>query len=720
MNRIFSTLGGALAALLLFAGAPGQAAAANTGQVCITVANLLERGHFSRQQLDDELSRKVFDKYIEKLDYNRMFFTADDVSRLRRKFALELDDYILLGNPKPAFDVFDLYAKRVKERVAAGREFLKEPFDFKSGRTITLSREESKWAGDEEEALSLWRDKAEGDLLLERLNDHATEDPVTVVDRRYRQVLRNVTQQTREDVLALFLSSLSQVYDPHSEYLSPSELETFEINMRLSLVGIGAVLRSDDGYARIIDLVPGGPADLDGRLQVDDRIVAVAQGNGEFVDVVETKLDKVVERIRGKKGTTVRLLTIPSNATDPSEREVISIVRDKVNLKEQEARAEIIDRIGAHGRPERLAVITLPSFYADMQNSGSRSAKSTAQDVNRLLKRLKTERIDGLVLDLRRNGGGSLEEAIKLSGLFIRTGPIVQSKDTHGNIRVSSDRDRSIAYEGPMVVMTSRLSASASEIFAAAMQDYRRAVIVGDRNTFGKGTVQTMLEIGRFMPMLGGRGSKAGALKLTIQKFYRVAGGSTQLHGVMSDIVLPSLTDQKDIGESSLDNPLAYDEVPGLSIRQTTDSLFIGELRRRSQIRVAGSREFGYVREDIKLLQDKIEATIVSLNEDRRRKELKTDKERKERRLAERKARKKPTEKVYLITLDDVESTDLQPIANSASGVSAPSRAADPGGDEDDDEDEEDLFDAEREEALNILSDLVELSLVPKTAQVGN
>src|SRR6202140_1963494 len=360
--------------------------------------------------------------------------------------------------------------------------------------------------------------------------------------------------------------------------------------MGLSLVGIGAMLRSEDGYAKIESLVPGGPAQTDGRLKVGDRITAVAQGNEEFNDVRDMRLDKVVEQIRGKKGTKVRLLVIPADAPDPSKHKTIELVRDEIKLKDQEARADIIIRKDENGEPVKLGWITLPSFYADMD----RHQKSTTRDVLALLKRLKKENIAGLIVDLRRNGGGSLEEAISLTGLFLKSGPIVQTKGSNGNIVISSDPDPGIAYSGPLVVLTSRQSASASEIFAAALQDYGRAVIVGDKNTFGKGTVQTILKSGRFTSLLGSRSQDDGALKLTIQKFYRVAGGSTQLHGVASDIVLPSLSD-----------------LP----------------------------EFDFVMEDMERLRHKLDENRISLNEDVRRKELQEDKMRKEMRSKDRLAR---------------------------------------------------------------------------------
>src|SRR5437667_4407075 len=534
--------------------------------------------------------------------------------------------------------------------------------------------------------------------------------------------------------MKLYLDALAQAYDPHSEYLSKADMKNFSINMGLSLVGIGAMLRSEDGYAKIESLVPGGPAQVDGRLKVGDRISAVAQGPTDYVDVREMRLDKVVEMIRGKKGTHVRLLVIPSDATDPSHRKNVELVRDEIKLKDQEARADIIIRKDENGDPIKLGWLTLPSFYADMD----KHQKSTTRDVLALLKRLKKENIAGLVVDLRRNGGGSLEEALSLTGLFLKSGPIVQTKDYNGSIRISSDPDPGIAYSGPLMVLTSRQSASASEIFAAALQDYGRAVVVGDKNTFGKGTVQTILPIGRFASLLGSRSDEDGALKLTIQKFYRVAGGSTQLHGVASDIVLPSLSDLPEFGEGALKNALPYDEVPPAKFTKWSDthSLFIDELKARSAARVAADPEFHYVMEDIDRLRHKIDENRISLNEDLRKEELSDDKLRKEMRSKERLARNQQEPRIYRLTLDTVEKPNLQLVMypgklaeakkNGVSPKVDPEVAA-PDADTDlvggasssGDDTKEPAIDPERDETLNHLADLVDLSRGPKTASTN-
>jgi carboxyl-terminal processing protease len=725
----------ALCAVLLtvtIAAPPAMAASKET--IAMSVGRLLEEGHYTRQKLNEDVSRKFLQTYLEMLDFSHLFFTQKDVDELSAKYGSSMAGDVLLGNLKPAYEIYALYTKRVDDRVAKIKELLKQPIDFKSNATVELSRQKSPWPKDEAEADQLWRGRIANELLQEHLSEHPIEPAPQLVARRYDRLARNVHEEDKDEQMKLFLDALAQAYDPHSEYLSKADMKNFSINMGLSLVGIGAMLRSEDGYAKIESLVPGGPAQVDGRLKVGDRITAVAQGPADYVDVREMRLDKVVEMIRGKKGTHVRLLVIPSAATDPSRRKNVELVRDEIKLKDQEARADIIIRKDENGDPIKLGWLTLPSFYADMD----KHQKSTTRDVLALLKRLKKENIAGLVIDLRRNGGGSLEEALSLTGLFLKSGPIVQTKDYNGSIRVSANPDPGIAYSGPMVVLTSRQSASASEIFAAALQDYGRAVIVGDKNTFGKGTVQTILPIGRFASLLGSHSDEDGALKLTIQKFYRVAGGSTQLHGVASDIVLPSLSDLPEFGEGALKNALAYDEVAKARYTKWSDShsLFIDQLRRRSEERVKNDPEFHYVMEDIDRLRHKLDENRISLNEDQRKKELQDDKLRKETRSKERLARNQEEPRIYRVTLDTVDKPNLQLImypgklAEAKKNGTAPKVDPDAASDADtdliggagsaDDDTKTPAIDPERDEALSILADLVDLSHGPKTASANS
>jgi len=540
-----------------------------------------------------------------------------------------------------------------------------------------------------------------------------------VVTKRYDQFLRGVNEQSDEDVIKTFLVALSQSYDPHSEYMSPSDMENFNIQMRLSLVGIGAVLRTDDGYAKIVEVVPGGPADKDGRLKANDRIAAVAQGKEPFEDVVDLKLDKVVEKIRGGKGTQVRLQVIPANTTDPSKRHVIEITREEVKLKESEAKGEVIDSVNQDGKKVRIGWLTVPSFYAEMDKAGMADAKSTTKDVKRILERMKKEGIEGLVIDLRRDGGGSLEEAINLSGLFVGSGPVVQAKDANGKVTVAKDDEGEPFYAGPVVVLANRLSASASEIFAAALQDYGRAIIVGDQRSFGKGTVQTLLDVGKFMPLFHEEGSKAGSLKLTIQKFYRVSGGSTQHRGVLSDIVLPSPTDTPEIGESSLPNPLAYDEVDPQPVNKFSfTSPFIDSLKQHSADRVSKDPEFRYINEDMKRFREKLDLNQLSLNEKVRKEELAQEKVRKEERKKERKLHPVQDPVAYEVTLDTVDKPVLPKVTLKKKPAKEQVKK-DPDA-EDDDADVAATPDPIKNEAIKIIQDLttdVQSLRTAKTAQ---
>src|SRR5881275_84859 len=723
----------ALCAILLtatIAAPPAMAASRET--IAMSVGRLLEEGHYTRQKLNEDVSRKFLQTYLELLDFSHLFFTQKDVDELNAKYGNSMAGDVLLGTLKPAYDVYNLYTKRVDDRVAKVKEFLKQPVDFKADATIEVSRQKVPWPKDEAEADQLWRGRITNELLQEKLSEHPIEPGPQLVARRYDRLARTVHEEDKNEQVKLYLDALAQTYDPHSEYLSKADLKNFSINMGLSLVGIGAMLRTEDGYAKIESLVPGGPAQVDGRLKVGDRITAVGQGTGDFVDVRDMRLDKVVEMIRGKKGSRVRLLVIPADAADPSKRKNVELVRDEIKLNDQEARADIIIKKDEEGRPVKLGWITLPSFYADMDHH----AKSTTKDVMALLKRLKKENIAGLVVDLRRNGGGSLEEVISLTGLFLKSGPIVQTKGSNGNIVVSSDPDPGIAYSGPLVVLTSRQSASASEIFAAALQDYGRAVIVGDQCTFGKGTVQTILDIGNYTSLLGSRSHKDGALKLTIQKFYRVAGGSTQLHGVASDIVLPSLTDLPEFAEGALKNCLPYDEVPKAKYTKWNEpvSLYFDELRRRSSERMQNDPEFHYVMEDMERLRHRLDDNRISLNEDVRKKELSEDKLRKEMRSKERLARNIEEPRVYRVTLDTVDKPNLQLIMypgklaqarKAGSAKVAPEAAGDSDTENDvlggqDDDTKEPAIDPERDETVNILSDLIRLERGPKTASTNH
>jgi carboxyl-terminal processing protease len=692
-------------------------------QVAITVSKLLEQAHFTRQKLDATMSRKVLDTYLESLDYTKLFFTQEDVDKIHQKYDATLDQDLIVGNVQPARDIYGIFKERVDGRAAKIRKLVNDNFSFKSTRTVALDRRKEPWPANEQDADNLWRDRIEGELLQEKLNKFAIEPGPKVVTKRYDQLFKNLQERDDNDVLQLFLNAVAQTYDPHSEYLGKGDLESFEINMRLSLTGIGAELRVEDGYAKIERLIPGGPAQMSSKVSVGDRIAAVGQAKDNFVDVVGMKLEKVVELIRGKKGTTVRLQIIPSDTSDPSKRKVVELVRDNVKLTEQEAKAELIERALPDGSSQKLGWITLPSFYQDMERS--RTGKSTSRDVAALIKRLDQEGIQGLVIDLRRNGGGSLDEAIKMTGLFVTQGPVVQVKESGGDIEVLKDRDPAVAYNGPLIVLVNKLSASASEIFAAALQDYGRAIIVGDSSTFGKGTVQTLLELGRFIPLLGGSGNDAGALKLTVQKFYRVAGGSTQLHGVSSDVVLPSLSDNAEIGESALEHPLPYDEVEPAAIDLVNNhkQLYIDDLKKRSANRISQDQSFQDILADVKELKDRLKSNRLSLNEKMRREQLDSDNAQKQKEKAdEKKVEAKVNDKRFELTLADVDKPQLKLVEKTPTQKDQKNQGdnnsdSDPNSSIEDENGASLDADAIRRETLNVLTDLVDLSKSPRTAE---
>ncbi len=741
---------------------------ADPSQVEVSVARLLEQGHYTRQKLDEAASQKILDSYLRLLDPNRVYLTQEDVNSFSNQYLTTLSNAILRGDLTPAREIYAVYKKRVEERITKNKLLLKQPLSFTTRETVLLNRDKVPWPADETAADKLWNSWIKAQILQERLGGTFVTNPVSkasgdkkedkknapasekatpesskelvlesseiknqlsadeiarlnppktpeeTVARRYDGILRELEDEKDFDVVSKFLSAVSQSYDPHSEYMSPDKMENFAIQMKLSLVGVGAVLRDADGYTRVTDIIPGGPADKDGRLKVNDRIIGVAQGQAPFEDVVNMNLEKVVERIRGKKGTLVRLLIIPGDSTDGSKRKLIELTRDEVKLKDQQAKAEIIDLRRPNGGTTRLGWITLPSFYANIDPRATGPQANTTRDVTLLLKRLEQEHIEGLIMDLRRNGGGSLQEAISLTGLFVPKGPVVQVKDNTGRISVSYCDDARNMYKGPLLVLVNHLSASASEIFAAALQDYGRAVIVGDSRTFCKGTVQTVLDVGRFMPFFSLAAADAGSLKLTIQKFYRIKGGSTQLKGVESDIILPSLYDNPQIGEGALPNALPYDEVPPVAFTRFVGNLFLDQLRTRSTARVATDSEFAYIREEMQRIRKRLDENAVSLNEKIRKTELQESKARQAHFEKERAARSASIDmKEYSVTLDTVHRPNLEPVKYDKKN-----RLIDLNGDSSDTSDLSNSskpgLDPIKNEALRIAQDLIDLTAAAK------
>ncbi|HSG03959.1 MAG TPA: carboxy terminal-processing peptidase [Marinobacterium sp.] len=571
-----------------------------------SVARAFEKGHYRSQQLDDKLSALVFDRYIEILDPSRSYFLQSDIDNYSR-FRDQIDDQIRKGDLSVAYSIYDLYLTRFNNRqnylldkLAAGISY-----QFTDQDALPVSREDAPWFADQAEADNYWDKRLKSALLNLKLADRTKEEAVETLTKRYTAQRNRAQQSEADDVFQTFANALANSYDPHTSYFSPRVSENFQINMSLSLEGIGAVLQTEDEFTKIVSLVPAGPADKSGQLNPADLIVGVAQGeDGEFEDVVGMRLDDVVQLIRGPKDSVVRLEVIPAGATDGSGRRIVSLVRNKVQLEEQAAQSRVI-RINREGVDYKLGVIEVPAFYIDFAalQKGDPNYRSTTRDVAMLIDELKQQEIDGLIIDLRDNGGGSLREANELVGLFISRGPTVQIRDSNGRVDVLGDYDPQTAWTGPLTVMINRLSASASEIFAGAIQDYRRGLVVGNRS-FGKGTVQTLQPL------------EHGQVKLTTAKFYRISGESTQHQGVAPDINFPALIDEQEIGESALDFALPWDQVrPVRYGRYSQLDRWLPELNNRSKQRTAGDPDFNHMREELRLIKEQKGITQIPLNE---------------------------------------------------------------------------------------------------------
>lgn len=589
--------------------------------VAALTARILERSQFTHQRFDDALAGRFLDRYLDTLDGGRMIFLRSDEEEFAR-FRPGLAQAILRkGDTRPARVIFQRYLERLDQRAGCIAGFLKtEKFDFTAHESYHYDRKNEPRPRDLTAAKELWRQQLRFEYLQEKLAGRKEDEISQTLSRRYNRLAQTMHRCSEQTVLELYLDALAHVYDPHSDYMGREELQSFHIGMNLSLVGVGATLQAEDGYCKIRELVAGGPAARSGKLKNGDRIVGVAQGEStDFTDLVDMPLPQAVDLIRGAKGTTVTLSIIPAGAADSAARKTVAIVRDEIRLEDQRARARIVDLAAEGGGTRRVGVIDLPGFYAGDEEGG----RSATADVARLVRRLKRGKVTGLILDLRRNGGGSLEEAINLTGLFIPSGPVVQTCTPDGRVQVGADRDGSELYGGPLVVLTSRFSASASEIVAGALQDYGRAVIVGDASTFGKGTVQTIVPLTRVMRQEGmAPEGDPGALKVTISKFYRPSGKSTQLEGVKSDIVLPSLTDSLDVGEAELENALPWDAIAGLDVAGTDRvGPYLAMLRARSAERIAHNAGFAAMEKEREQIRRNRAVKAVSLNEAERRHE---------------------------------------------------------------------------------------------------
>ena len=596
------------------------AAAEQQSRTLKLIGYLIDKSHYHKRPLDDDFSATVLDTYLDRLDPARNVFLQSDIDQFET-LRYQFDDFIRNGALHPAFLMFNILRTRVDQRVEYALARLDEPFDFAQDETYRFDREDAPRARNAGELDDLWRKRIKNDILNLRLTGKDETDIRDTLKRRYTHLARRTRQFNAEDVFQIFVNAYTSAIEPHTTYFSPRASENFQIQMRLSLEGIGAVLQTDDEYTQIRRVIPGGPADLGRELKAEDRIIGVAQGDREIVDIIGWRLDDVVQLIRGPKASVVRLEILPGASDPDSQPRVISIKRDTINLEEQAAKKRLLEIETPEGK-STIGVIDLPSFYIDFEGQKKKlpNYRSTTRDVRKLLGEFQPGEIDGLVIDLRGNGGGALTEAISLTGLFIKQGPVVQVRDARGQVQINRDPDPAIVYDGPLAVLVDRYSASASEIFAGAIQDYRRGLIIGEP-TFGKGTVQHLVNLDRYTKNDG----QMGQLKVTIAQFFRINGGSTQHRGVIPDITWPTAADSDDpYGERIHDNALPWRRIDGAAFRyfqdQPNPAVFEG-VRRRHDQRVQASPEFQYFMA-LKAINDESRSKeFITLNETARERE---------------------------------------------------------------------------------------------------
>jgi carboxyl-terminal processing protease len=597
------------------------------------VTTLLTRYHYKKIDLNDSLSSVIFDNYISSLDYNRVYFLKSDLQNFEKHRYL-LDDYLLAGKIAVPFEIFNIYKTRMNSRISYTIERMKNEFDYSIKESFEPARKETEWANSESSLNEIWRLRLKNDALNKNLQKEEWEKTSETLTNRYKRFHKIILQYKEEDVFQLYMNAFASAIDPHTSYFSPITSENFSISMSLSFEGIGASLMSKDDYTTIARIIPGGPAAKSDDLFENDRIVGVAQGeDGEVIDIIGWRLDDVIQHIRGKKGTIVRLSILRADATLDMPTEEVVLVRDKIKLEEQAASSKVI-KIEENGRVFKLGVIDIPAFYIDFeaQRNGEQDYKSTTRDVKKLISDLDTANVDGFIINLRNNGGGSLQEAVELTGLFIEEGPVVQVKSSNGNIDVDKDPNKELFSDKPLAVLMNRYSASASEIFAGAIQDYGRGIIIGEQS-FGKGTVQNLIDLNRFMPT---KDNELGKLKITIAKFYRITGSSTQKLGVIPEVEFPSIP-RDDFGEASRPSALKWDQIPTTKFEKYGDLLgFLPTLLKKHKDRIASNLEFQYLLEDIEDYKIRKEKTKYSLNKDVRQKERDENEARKEKRENER------------------------------------------------------------------------------------
>ena len=598
-----------------------------TGPVVKGIVEQFVSMHYAQKPLDDEMSAKIFKLYLNRLDPAHYYFLTADVNEFQKN-ETRIDDMLLRGKVKLALEIFERFKVRLSDRLAMMEEFLAEDFDFSRDANWTLERDNLPYPKTTDEARKIWRTKIKFDLLTLKLADTSIKDGKERLMKRVRGMWKDFSQYENDDVVSIFLNSMAAAYDPHSSYLAAQDLKNFDISIKLSLEGIGAVLRWEDGYTVVNSIVPGGAAARHGKLKADDRIIAVAQGEEAFESVIDMRLNDVVQLIRGKRGTKVGLQILRKTKKGFDTLKLV-IVRDKIILKDGEARTQIFvlpspEENKTAQETNRIGVIKLPSFYVDFnaRRKNPKNYKSSSRDVKKHLKEFVRENVDGVILDLRSNGGGGLDEAINMAGLFIGHNPVVIVRQSGGRrVTVHRSRERAV-YDGPLLIMLNRYSASASEILAGAMHDYQRAILAGDTTTFGKGTVQNIFQLPEGY----------GALKVTIAQFYRVSGWSTQNRGVETSIVLPSLNNARDIGESTLDNALPWRSIDQVSYRVSGNlKKVFPELKQLSEDRITNSEFFQKVEEDVQEYLTTIKplkyTSILKMQEDDLRRKTQRDQE---------------------------------------------------------------------------------------------
>lgn len=583
------------------------------------ITYILNKNHYRKRDINDSLSSEIFDRYIESLDPARMYFLESDMIAFE-KYRYQLDENLEAGNVSPAFEIFNVYEKRLAQRLEFIYQRLETEFDYSIDEYFDTDREDDGWARSPEELDDLWRKRIKHDALNLKIAGKTWAEIQKNLRKRYKRIQKNASQFQSEDVFQVYMNAFSETFDPHTNYFSPKNFDDFKIQMSKSLEGIGARLQTDNDYTKVVEIVPGGPADKSKLLFPNDRIMSVAQeDNGEFVDILGWRIDDVVQLIRGKKGSTVRLEILRAGEPEGTAADTIALVRDKIKLVDQVAKSDTLI-LQDNNRQYKFGVIDIPSFYYDYDGArkGDPNFSSTSRDVKKLLQELMQQNIDGVIIDLRRNGGGYLNEAVDLTGLFIKEGPVVQVRSSTGKLGVEYDTDVSVVYEGPLVVLVDRFSASASEIFAAAIQDYGRGIIIGSQS-FGKGTVQNPIDLNRFMRSE----NTLGQVKITTAKFYRINGESTQHVGVIPDLKFPTRYELMDIGESSQPNALLWDHIEPVSFYKTGEisKEIITRLQQQHAARLAGNPKYKELLKDLDDFKDKRDKKLISLNEDKRRAE---------------------------------------------------------------------------------------------------